>query len=68
MLAHSTIHNTMHLPSNLKQMRTVNSYCRCPDDGREMVQCDSKMCKDWLHIDCTDMQVVSLTCQGKQGK
>ena len=33
----------------------VYCYCRCPDDGTRMVQCD--MCKDWFHLSCIDTPV-----------
>ena len=35
----------------------VYCYCKCPDDGTQMVQCDSKMCDDWFHVNCIDTAV-----------
>lgn len=36
-------------------------YCTCrqPDNGREMVACDSKTCKiEWFHLDCVGLKKV----------
>ena len=41
----------------------VYCYCRCPEDGTQMVQCDSKTCKDWFHVNCIDTPVKT----GKNG-
>ena len=30
----------------------VYCYCRSPNDGKEMVQCDQKSCKEWFHLQC----------------
>ena len=41
--------------SNLKI--NVYCYCKCPDDGTQMVQCKTKMDKDWLHVNCIDTPI-----------
>ena len=41
----------------------VYCYCRCPDGGTQMVQCETKMCKDWFHVNCTDTPIEA----GKNG-
>ena len=30
----------------------VYCYCRLPNDGKEMVQCSKKGCKEWFHLQC----------------
>ena len=35
----------------------VFCYCRCPDDGTPMVQCDGKHCGEWFHISCIDSKI-----------
>ena len=27
-------------------------YCRCPDHGSKLIQCDGKKCKEWFHQSC----------------
>ena len=34
-------------------------YCRYPDDGTPMVQCDGKHCGEWFHISCIDSKKAS---------
>ena len=34
----------------------VYCYCRSPNDGTQVVQCN--MCKDWFHLNCLDTPVV----------
>ena len=34
----------------------VFCYCRCPDNGSQMVCCDS--CKEWYHVDCIKTAII----------
>eukprot|EP00050_Salpingoeca_kvevrii_P014746 m.39674 g.39674 ORF g.39674 m.39674 type:complete len:1084 (-) comp5956_c0_seq2:1112-4363(-) len=44
---------------------TVYCYCRQPDDGREMVECER--CKDWFHDGCVVIPEGSFICPGCGG-
>ena len=52
---------------------SVYCYCRLPDDGSPMVQCDGKGCKEWFHQSCITTKVVTgqkwycLKCTSKHG-
>lgn len=35
----------------------VYCYCRGPNDGNPMVQCEAKKCKEWFHLGCVDAYV-----------
>ena len=39
---------------------TVYCYCRCPNDGTEMVMCNS--CEQWFHMKCANCPVYKNKC------